>query len=190
MAVLAGVAALQLPATVMPVVYGKPPQTVYIAGRATAARKARVYDKGLESALAPPGELVRFENQVRYSKPQRRAVPDVDLDHVRQRFRGRFEPLARAADGLTVASLPVLASKVAQGVESGEIRYQEAERLLGFIALHAAGPARHVPGRTMRRRRRELADHGLVLADEFFEPVEVDLGQTFESVLEAWTDGS
>lgn len=187
MAVLSGVAALTLPRS-MPVVYGKPPQTVYFAGHRTAARKARVYDKGLESAVAPPGELVRFENQVRYSKRLRRPVQDVDLAHVRSRFQARFTPLARSAAGLTVASLPVIAARVAERIEAGEMRYQEAERLLGFMALHSAGPARGLPGRTMRRRRRELAEQGLVLADEFFEPVEVDLGETLESVLEAWAN--
>lgn len=186
-AVLQGVAALDFPRS-MPVVYGKPPQTVYIAGHRTAERKARIYDKGLESLTAAPGALVRFENQVRYSKELRREVTDVDLDHVRRRFEGRFGPLARAAEGVTVASLPVLSAEVSSRVERGELRYQEAERLLGFIALHSCGPARGLPGRTMRRRRAELRDYGLVLADDFFEPVSVNLGDTLESALAAWSD--
>jgi len=187
-AVLQGVAALDFPRSI-PVVYGRPPQTVYIAGERSAKRLARCYDKGLESLSAPPGALVRFENQVRYTKDTRRAVEEVDLAHVRHRYRARFEPLAKSAAGVTVASLPVLAARVADQVERGLMRYQEAERALGFLALHSAGPARGLPGRTMRRRRAELRDHGLVLADDFFEPVEVNLGDTFEAALEAWSDG-
>lgn len=115
-------------------------------------------------------------------------VEEVDLQHVRHRYEARFGPLAKAAAGVTVASLPVLAAKVAERLESGEIRYQEAERVVGFLALHQAGPARGLPGRTMRRRRSELRDAGLVVADDFFEPVEVDLGDTLEAALAAWSD--
>lgn len=187
-AVLQGVAALDFPRS-MPVVYGKPPQTVYIAAERSARRLARVYDKGLETSTAAPGSLVRFENQVRYSKELRRVVEDVDLGHVRHRYEKRFGPMAKSAAGVTVASLPVLAARVADRVERGEMRYQEAERVLGFLALHQAGPARGLPGRTMRRRRSELRDRGLVLADDFFEPVEVNLGDTIEAALAAWSDG-
>jgi hypothetical protein len=186
LAVLQGVAALDFPRS-MPVVYGKPPQTVYIAGERTAERKARIYDKSRESLLGPPGSRVRFENQVRYVKDNRRAVSDVDLEHVRRRFEMRFGPMARAAAGVKVASFPVLAAEVADRIDRGEMRHQEAERLLGFMALHQAGRRRGVPGRTLRRRRAELRAHGLVLADDFFEPVEVNLGDTLEAALAAWT---
>jgi hypothetical protein len=185
LAVLQGVAALDFPRS-MPVVYGKPPQTVYIAGQRSAERKARIYDKSLESLSGPPGTRVRFENQVRYSKDLRRAVEDVDLAHVRKRFEGRFGPLAKSAAGLTVASLPVIAAKVADQVDAGELTHRQAERLVGFMALHQAGRRRGIPGRTLRRRRAELRAVGLQLADDFFEPVEVHLGDTLEAALAAW----
>jgi hypothetical protein len=187
-AVLQGVAALDFPRS-MPVVYGHPPQTVYIAGERTAARKARVYDKGLETLTAPPGTLVRFENQVRYGKELRRVVDDVDLAHVRRRYEARFGPMAKSASGVTVASIPVVAAKIADQVAAGEMRHQRAERLLGFMLLHQAGQRRGMPGRTLRRRRAELRDAGLVLADDFYEPVEVNLGETIEAALAAWSDG-
>lgn len=187
LAVMQGVAALDFPRS-MPVVYGRPPQTVYIAGERTAARKARIYDKGLESLIAPPGRLVRFENQSRYGKELRRAVEEVDLGHVRHRFEARFGPLARAADGVTVASLPVIASKVHDRVLAGDMTLRQAERLVGYMAMNQTG-ARAYPRRTMFRRRRELRDVGLVLADDFFEPVEVNLGETLEAAVGAWADG-
>lgn len=187
LAVLQGVAALDFPRS-MPVVYGKPPQTVYIAGERTGSRKARIYDKARESLLGPPGSLVRFENQVRYAKDTRRAVEEVDLNHVRRRFEMRFGPMARSASGLTVASLPVIASTVAERVRSGDMTTRQAERLVGFMALHQAGH-RTYPGRTMKRRRAELRAAGLVLADDFFEPVSVNLGDTIEAALAAWSDG-
>lgn len=185
-AVLQGVAALDFPRS-MPVVYGKPPQTVYIAGHRTAERKARIYDKGVEQLSDPPGTRVRFENQVRYSKETRRAVPEVDLAHVRHRFEARFGPLAKSARGLKVASLPVVAAEVHERVLAGEITLRQAERLLGYMTLHQAGE-RAYPRRTMFRRRAELRQLGLVLADDFFEPVEVNLGDTLEAALAAWSD--
>lgn len=187
-ALLSGVAALDFP-RLMPVVYGKPPQTVYLAGGRSAERKARLYDKGLESLLAPPGTLVRFENQVRYSKETRRAVDEVDLTHVRRRFEGRFGPMAKSASGVTVASLPVLAARVHDRVLAGDVTQRQAERMVGFMALHQAG-GRSYSRRTMFRRRAELREMGLVLADDFFAPVEVNLGETFDAALAAWTDGT
>lgn len=184
LAVLQGVAALDFPRS-MPVVWGHPPQTVYLANESGRGMKARIYDKARESLSGPPGTAVRFENQGRYSKQVRRAVDDVDLEHVRHRFRARFEPLARSAAGLTVASLPVVAGRVHERILAGEIPRREAERLLGFMALHQAGD-RGYPRRTMFRRRSELRERGLVLADDFFEPVEVNLGDTIEAALAAW----
>jgi hypothetical protein len=186
-AVLQGVAALDFPRS-MPVVYGHPPQTVYVAGERTAARKARVYDKGLETLTAPPGTLVRFENQARYRKETRRMIEEVDLAHVRDRFQARFRPLAKSASGVTVASLPVVAARVHERVLAGEMTLRRAERLVGYLALHQSG-GRSYPRRTMFRRRAELRECGLELADDFFEPVEVHLGETIEAALEAWTDG-
>ncbi|HLY48037.1 MAG TPA: hypothetical protein VKR21_02475 [Solirubrobacteraceae bacterium] len=184
LAVLQGVAALDFPRS-MPVVWGHPPQTVYIANESGRGMKARVYDKAVEALSGHPGTLVRFENQARYDKSLRRAVEEVDLPHVRDRFQTRFGPLAKSAAGLTVASLPVIAARVHERIMAGEVPRREAERLLGFMALHQAGD-RGYPRRTMFRRRRELRDRGLVLADDFFEPVEVNLGETIEAALAAW----
>jgi hypothetical protein len=184
LAVLQGVAALDFPRS-MPVVWGRPPQTVYIANESGRGMKARIYDKALESLSGPAGTAVRFENQARYPKPMRRAVDEVDLEHVRDRFQARFGPLAKSAAGLTVASLPVIAARVHERIQAGEIPRREAERLLGFMALHQAGD-RGYARRTMFRRRGELRERGLVLADDFFQPVEVNLGDTIEAALAAW----
>jgi hypothetical protein len=187
-AVLQGVAALDFPRS-MPVVYGRPPQTVYIAGEKSAERKARIYDKGVETATAAPGLHVRFENQARYTKETRRLVEEHDLDHVRNRYNARFGPLAKAAQGVTVASMPVLAAEVADRVAAGDLRLQQAERMLGFMLLHQAGQRRGMHVRTVQRRRRELREQGYVLADDFYEPVSVNLGDTLEAALEAWSGG-
>ena len=86
-----------------------------------------------------------------------------------------------------MASLPVLARHVASRVADGEITVNQAERLIGFVACECAGLP--YARRTYYRRRAELREQGLVLADSFFEPVEVDLASVFEATLESdvWT---
>jgi hypothetical protein len=59
------------------------------------------------------------------------------------------------------------------------------ERLGGFIIAELGGGARSAyPERTYKRRRAELREHGLVVADDFFQPVEVELGAVLERALD------
>jgi hypothetical protein len=104
--------------------------------------------------------------------------------YVQERFERRFLPLAKATKGLTVASLPVLTRKLHEQLIEGEITALQAFRLAGFLMLDGAGVSR----RSTYRYRAELRERGLVVADAFFEPVEVNLGEVFEACLssERW----
>jgi len=88
--------------------------------------------------------------------------------------------------GVRVASLPVLTENVADQLRSGEITRSQAERIIGFLHLETAGAP--CGRRTWYRRRRELRERGLVVADGFFERVDVDLADVLEAALEspAW----
>jgi hypothetical protein len=180
-AVLAGAAALDVP-RMKPMVVGKPPQTVYWQGERSKKVNSRVYDKGLEGGFAAPGEFLRFEDQRRFTKETRRSVSELEPA---QDFARRFAAMARSAEGIRATSLPTLSRELAERVNGGEMTHREAERLVGHLVLEHAG-AQRIPERTMQRRRRELRDRGLVLADDFFEPVSVDLGETFDAALCAW----
>ena len=180
-AVLTGLSALDVPRC-KPVVYGKPAQTVYLQGSGSKKVLGRIYDKGIEAALGVPGSLVRFEDQRRYTKETRRAVENLETG---QQFERRFAAMRKSADGVKVASLPVLSREVCERVNSGELARPAAERMLGYLVLEQVG-ARSMSPATMTRRRRELREGGMVLAEGIFEPVEVDLGETLEQVLEAW----
>lgn len=180
-ATLAGLSALDVPRC-KPVVYGKPAQTVYLQGAGSRKVLGRIYDKGIESALGVPGELVRFEDQRRYTKETRRAVENIEIG---EQFERRFSAMRKSADGVTVASLPVLSREICERVNSGEISRPAAERMVGHLVLEQVG-ARPMSSATMTRRRRELREAGLVLAEGIFEPVSVDLGETLEAVVGAW----
>lgn len=185
-AVLAGLAALDLPRT-KPVVFGKPPQTVWLQSRSVKSARvlARVYDKGLESGRAPVGREIRFEDQRRYTKETRRAVQEMDPEYIACRFLGRFESMRRSAAGVRVASLSVLSGELAERVNNDELTRRQSDRLIGYLVMQQAG-ARSMPARSDRRVRRELRDQGLVLADDFFEPLDLDLGETLEAIAEPW----
>jgi hypothetical protein len=70
-------------------------------------------------------------------------------------------------------------------VSSGDITIKEVERVGGFLVLELSGEAKERYSRAVYyRRRRELREMGLVLADEFYEPVEVRLEEVLERALE------
>lgn len=185
LAALMGIAALDVP-TCKPKVVGKPPETVYfIHERGRGRILGRAYDKGLEAGIACRGELIRLEDQRRWSSSARPQRHQFHAEYVRGRFEQRFKALYRSAKGVKVAALPVLAETLATRARAGEITHREMERLGGFILAELGGGARNAyPERTYKRRRAELRDHGLVLADAFFEPVEVDLGSLVEQALD------
>ena len=181
-AMLTAAAAIEAP-RMKPVVYGRPPQTVYLQGARSKKLYARIYDKGLESGLFPRGEYVRFEDQRRFDRGTARVLrehrPDLD-------FQRRFAPHAKAAHGVTVTTAPVIARELAERVVSGEISPRKAELLAGYVVMSATGAPR--VERTARRRRAELRDLGYVVADELVsEAVTFRPAETIEAALGAWS---
>jgi len=179
---LAGIAAVDVP-RLKPAVYGRPPETVYLLAEKTGRKLARVYDKGVESNIAPPGRLVRLENQSRFGKQSRMSSETISSPEVSEAlFKARFAPVAASCEGLTAATLPVLAEHLRERVRDGKMTAREAERLGGFLLVGGEGYSRP----TRWRRRRELREHGLVLADPLTDPIEVDLAEGVEAALAAW----
>ena len=181
-AFLQGFAALDWP-RLKPEVIGKPPETVYLIARNGRGKKlARAYDSGLLRRSHERGEAIRLEDQGRFPSGSR---PTLEID-ARERFHRRFVPLWQSMKGVHVASLPVLSERVAAQLGSGEITRSQAERMVGFLHLETAGAP--CERRTWYRRRRELRNRGLVVADGFFERVDVDVASVLEAALEspAW----
>lgn len=189
-AFLGGMAALDWP-RLKPVVWGKPPETVGLTALNSRGRLlARGYDSGLLRGTHARGEAVRLEDQRRYPSGKRPGLDVFDTTYIRGRFHARFAPLYRSAKGVTVAGLPVLAKRIASLLDEGELTYREAERIGGALLIELGGAAGHYNRRTHYRRRAELRTHGLVLADDFYEPVQVDMGDVLEACLDSPLWGS
>lgn len=185
LAFLGGMAALDWP-RLKPVVWGKPPETVGLTARNSRGRLlARGYDSGLLRGTHERGVAIRLEDQRRYPSGKRPAQVAFRGDYVRERFHSRFAPLYKSAKGVKVAGLPVLATKIAAMLDEGELTYREAERIGGALVIELGGATGHYSRRTHYRRRAELREHGLVLADDFYAPVEVDMGQVLEACLDS-----
>jgi hypothetical protein len=187
-AVLVGMAALNVPGCKQ-VVYGKPVETVGIISNRGRRILGRIYEKGLEAGWVDDGraflgEWIRMEEQGRFGSQSRPGREHLSGEYLKSRFERRFVPLWRASKGLTVAGLPVLAEKIISQVRNGEVSVLEAEKLTGFLVLESAGEAkRGLSKATYYRRESELRELGLVLADEFYDPVEVHLEQVLERAL-------
>jgi hypothetical protein len=184
-AFLGGMAALDWP-RLKPVVWGKPPETVGLIARNSRGRLlARGYDSGLLRGTHERGVAIRLEDQRRYPSGKRPSSDAFQAAYVRKRFHARFAPLYKSAKGVTVAGLPVLATRIAAMLNAGDLTYREAERIGGALVIELGGAASHYSRRTHYRRRAELRERGLVLADDFYTPVAVDMGDVLEACLDS-----
>ncbi|MFL5816580.1 MAG: hypothetical protein ACJ76L_03160 [Conexibacter sp.] len=192
LALLSGVAALYVggvQSVVRRAASSRRIETVEMHGHRGRRILARVYDKGVERGDAVPGALVRLEDQRRYDRAARRDVCELTTAYVRGAFKRRFVPLWRASKGVKVAGPLVLAARIGELVESGELTPTKARAVAGFLLLDAAG-VRQGGRTTCWRLQRACAEAGLVLPDGVMQEVEVDLGEVLEAVLEAdaWTE--
>jgi hypothetical protein len=184
LAFLAGMASMDWP-RLKPVVYGRPGLLETVALTALNSRGrllCRGYDSGFKRGTHERGEAIRLEEQARFPSGKRpsefAAAP-----FARERFEKRFSPLYQSARGVRVASVPVLAQEVVERMIAGDMTVAQAERLIGFTVV--AGSGAPYAKSTYHRRKRELRAQGLVLADAFHEPVEVDMGAVLEAALDS-----
>lgn len=191
LAVLGGVAALPMPrmkTKLMREAGGRRVETVWFHGHGGKRVLGRWYDKGIESGGAARGNWVRPEDQRRYSVGSRLPLEAVaSASFVRDAFVKRFEPLWKAAKGVTVGGAIKLAEKLGQLQEEGVITAGEAKRIAGHLLLDTADAHRQARSTVLgdRAAARKL---GLVLADGVVDEVEVELDQVIERALDssAW----
>ena len=99
----------------------------------------RAYDKGIESGLAAPGELIRFERQRRYRKAAECTVGMVlELDP-RQLFIGRELNALVDVTAETVCDTWGAIDRLNQLVWQGRIKASKADALAGFLVRRGEG---------------------------------------------------
>jgi hypothetical protein len=158
-------------------------ETVYYVTE-NGRKRARAYDAASVHELAEPLSRIRFEDQRQYDRQARR--PDastVTTANVRDAFRDRWGTLLKATKGVHVTTIPVAVDRLGVMYETGELTWSKAERAAGALLLLRSGarPAE----RTMEwRRRKELAELGLVLVEGELEEVDVDLSAAVEAMVE------
>jgi hypothetical protein len=74
----------------------------------------------------------------RYPSGKRPGSGVFQTEYIRERFHARFAPLYESAKGVTVAGLPVLATKIAGMLAAGELTYRQAERIGGAPTIVVA----------------------------------------------------
>lgn len=160
--------------------YPRPVQSIAWEGR--RGRVARVYDKGIESNLAPRGMMPRLESQQRWPNGHRRDPAELSSEYVRGLFVKRFAPLWQASKGIKVVSPLALVDEINDRIDRGELTPAQGEQLLGAHLL------RGYNSRTRQRRRALVRHTGLVVNGGALEEVEVNVADVLEQVLDtdAW----
>jgi hypothetical protein len=161
-------------------------ETVSIRGRAGRRILGRAYDKGVQTGETLAGHWNRLEDQRRFAKAARRDINEMTAASVKEKFEQRFAPLWKATKGVTVGGPLVIHANLAEKIASGELTYNEAERIAGYLALESQGLAPESRA-TMYRRRAEARAAG-VYNSESEELLEVDVSDVLAMALEseAW----
>jgi hypothetical protein len=182
-ALLGGLAALDFP-RLERTARGAPVHSVWWTGERSRAIRGRAYCESFKVESRAPFERVRLETQERLRNGARPPLDVVaDPEFQRQRFVRRFEPMRKAVDGVKAASFPVIAQALADEARYGYRTTREVERLAGSLLILSGGAGEAYSRRTRTRRRAELREAGYVIADDFLEPVEVNLGDELERAL-------
>lgn len=181
-----GAALLQAAATVRmpyikPATHGNPLETVYLESRRGHGKKfARVYDKGVESRVAPAGTLIRFEDQRRFKSSGRRLVAGIRGQEL---FEKRFSPMATATSTVLVASAPAAVERLFELHREGTLAEAKARRLAGFVCQYGYNVPMHP--RSEQRGKKELIALGIALTDQHLDAPPVDLASVVGATIES-----
>ncbi len=156
-------------------------QSVLVNSRA-GRTLARLYDKGLESGLAPPGLWLRLEAQWRLPRGERLHPYRLDPAELRERFARRFAALHQAAGGHRLGAGAAIAERLGTAIERGQIAPSRARSLAGYLLLSAAGLPQGA-SRTASELDRECRQLGLSLSLLDVPQRDIDLAAVIEECL-------
>jgi hypothetical protein len=153
-------------------------QSVLVKSRA-GRTLARLYDKGVESGLAPPGLWLRLEAQWRFPRGERPQPARLDPAELRERFARRFAALHQAAGGHRLGAAAAIAERLGVAIERGQLVPARARSLAGYLLLGAAGLPQGAP-RTASELDRDCRQLGLSLSLLDAPTRDVDLAAAIE----------
>ncbi len=155
-------------------------QTVNFRGVRGRAILLRAYDKGVESELASPGELIRFERQRRYRKEKELLLMSALELNTAQLFIGReLESLARVTTEVVCDTWGAI-DRINELVRWGRITASKADALAGFLARGGEG---HKPS-TWYSRYADVRALGILLDPLARERSVVPVGSHLRAMVE------
>jgi hypothetical protein len=143
---------------------------------------ARVYDKGACSPMGVRGRWIRFEAQWRFPRSTRLDLGGLDSGVLRERFKKRFDAAWKAAGGFRVGGIEVLAGRLGEAVDSGQLSPSRARSVAGYLVLGAAGIDQGAR-RTSYELERECRELGLAVSLLRSAERRVDLATVLEECL-------
>jgi hypothetical protein len=148
---------------------------------------ARVYDKGVRSPAGVQGRWIRFEAQWRFPRAARPELAGLGPAVLRERFKKRFDAVWKAAGGFRVGGIEVLAGRIGEAVDSGQLCPSRARSVAGYLVLSAAGVDQGAR-RTSYELERECRELGLAVSLLRSAERRVDLATVLEECLtpSAW----
>jgi hypothetical protein len=143
----------------------------------------RLYDKGVETGQAEPGEWVRLERQRRYRKDRERTVAQLLAVPLAETFAGReLSSIVEAGTVVSVCDQVSAVECIRLAVARGEVSRSLAGSLVGFIHLGAKG----VPPRTVRYWASALRRLGVAFDPNIGGRDVVPIGDYLGRFSEAW----
>jgi hypothetical protein len=140
----------------------------------------RAYDKGVESGLAPAGELIRFERQRRYRKRSELAVSATSELDIAELFKGReLEALARVTAEVVCDQWGAI-DRLNELVQWGVIKAPKADALVGFLVRGGGGHRQS----TWYSRWSALRELGILIDPLARERSAVPVGKHLRSLVE------
>jgi hypothetical protein len=169
-------------------------ETIYYRTPKRGKVKLRVYDKGVESGSHAPGERVRLEQQLRWTRAKQPDPATIACSDLGSKWQGQLHAW-EDAENVVVADLDSMQRVILQAVAEKQLPIYQAERLLGTLAMRgrgfgketfAADGKRHL----WARRSRELRALGFVLDEDGLgtkrEQATLPLGTILRALRQAW----
>jgi hypothetical protein len=162
------------------------PQTVYGRFERSGVVDFRLYDKGVESGLHPPGQRLRYEVQRRPAKSRRYRPQVIATLDLRGEFGRSISPYLEGGPVIAAGSKATV-SKLAQQAATGQLSIAKAERLAGTVEfLREYGRAIYGDERKARRRLQGLREAGIALEHELPPDRVVPVGELLRDAVESF----